>query len=134
MENHHLGKTGELSPNRQKEGEKAVNKPLTFKELLRQDVKNVFLNPAEFGEEHIVNGEKMLIIIDDNELTEREKRMKSNMDGMYKKQTLVYVSALDFGPLPGVGKPVKIDGITFIVADSLNEGGVYSLHLEANKS
>ena len=134
MENHHLGKTGELSRNRQKEGEKAVNKPLTFKDLLRQDVKNVFLNPAEFGEEHIVNGEKMLIIIDDNELTEREKRMKSNMDGMYKKQTLVYVSALDFGPLPGVGKPVKIDGITFIVADSLNEGGVYSLHLEANKS
>ncbi len=111
-----------------------MNKPLTFKELLRQDVKNVFLNPAEFGKEHIVNGEKMMIIIDDNELTEREKRMKSHMDGMYKKQTLVYVSALDFGPLPGVGKPVKIDGITFIVADSLNEGGVYSLHLEANKS
>ena len=61
-------------------------------------------------------------------------RMKSHMDGIYKKQTLVYVSALDFGPLPGVGKPVKIDGATFIVTDSLNEGGVYSLHLEANKS
>ena len=76
----------------------------------------------------------MLIILDDNELTEREKRMKSNMDGIYKKQTLVYVSALDFGPLPGVGKPIQIDGVTFIVTDSLNEGGVYSLHLEANKS
>ena len=111
-----------------------MRKPLTFKELLRQDVKTVFLNPAEFGEEHAVNGKPMMIIIDDNELTEREKRMKSNMDGIYKKQTLVYVSALDFGPLPGVGKPVKIDGATFIVTDSLNEGGVYSLHLEANKS
>ena len=87
-----------------------MRKPLTFKELLRQDVKTVFLNPAEFGEEHTVNGKTMLIIID------------------------VYVSALDFGPLPGVGKPVKIDGATFIVTDSLNEGGVYSLHLEANKS
>lgn len=109
-------------------------KPLTFKELLRQDVKKVFLNLAEFGEEHVVNGKKMQILIDDNELTEREKRMQSHMDGIYKKQTLVYVSALDFGPLPGVGKPIIIDGTTFIVTDSLNEGGVYSLHLEANKS
>ncbi len=109
-----------------------MHKSLTFKELLRQDVKTVFLNPIEFGEEHIVNGKPMQIIIDDNELTEREKRMKSN--GIYKKQTLVFVSALDFGPLPGVGKPVKIDGTIFIVTDSLNEGGVYSLHLEANKS
>ena len=107
---------------------------MTFKEILRQDVKTVFLNPEEFGEEHVVNGKKMLIIIDDNELTEREKRMKSHMDGMYKKQTLVYVSALDFGPLPGVGKPIKIDGAIFTIADSINEGGVYSLHLEANKS
>ncbi len=109
-----------------------MHKSLTFKELLRQDVKTVFLNPIEFGEEHIVNGKPMQIIIDDNELVEREKRMKSN--GIYKKQTLVFVSALDFGPLPGVGKPVKIDGTIFIVTDSLNEGGVYSLHLEANKS
>ena len=111
-----------------------MRKPLTFKELLRQDVKTVFLNPAEFGEEHTVNGKRMQIIIDDNELTEREKRMKSNMDGIYKKQTLIYVSALDYGPLPGTGKPVKIDDVTFIVTDSINEGGVYSLHLEANNS
>ncbi len=56
------------------------------------------------------------------------------MDGIYKKQTLVYVHAIDFGPLPGIGKPVVIDGSTFIVTDSINEGGVYSLHLEANKN
>lgn len=111
-----------------------MHKRMTFKQLMRQDVKKVFLNPEEFGEEHIVNGKRMLIMIDDNELTEREKRMKSNMDGIYKKQTLIYVSALDYGPLPGIGKPVKIDGVTFIVTDSINEGGVYSLHLEANKN
>ena len=109
-------------------GYKLFHQPPNFTRI------TVFLNPAEFGEEHTVNGKTMLIIIDDNELTEREKRMKSNMDGIYKKQTLIYVSALDYGPLPGIGKPVKIDGATFIVTDSLNEGGVYSLHLEANKS
>ena len=101
-----------------------MHKPLAFKELIRQDVKTVFLNPAEFGEEHTVNGKPMLIIIDDNELTEREKRAKNHMDGIYKKQTLVYARALDFGPLPGVGKPVRIDGATFIVTDSLDRTSV----------
>lgn len=75
-----------------------MNKP-SFKELLRQDVKTVFFNPLEFGEEHTVNGKPMLILIDDNELSEREKRIKSHMDGIYKKQTLIYVSAIDYGPL-----------------------------------
>ncbi|MEZ3423190.1 MAG: hypothetical protein K1W39_05705 [Lachnospiraceae bacterium] len=107
---------------------------MDFKEIIRDDIKKVFLDPAEFGEEHTVNGKKMVIIIDDNELTEREKRIKSHMDGIYKKQTLIYVHALDFGPLPGIGKPVVIDGSTFIVTDSINEGGVYSLHLEVNKN
>lgn len=111
-----------------------MRKSLTFKEILRQDVKTVFFNLEEFGEEHTVNGKPMRIIIDDNELTEREKRMQNHTDGMYKKQTLIYVSALDFGPLPGIGKPIRIDGRTFIISDSLNEGGVYSLHLEVNKS
>lgn len=111
-----------------------MDKRPTFKELLRQDVKTVFLNPVEFGEEHMVNGKKMLIIIDDNELTEREKRIQSHMDGIYKKQTLIFVSALDYGPLPGPGKPVVIDNIHLIVTDSMNEGGVYSIHLEANRS
>ncbi len=111
-----------------------MHKKMTFKEILRNDAKTVFLNPLEFGEEHIVNGKRMVIIIDGNELTEREKRIKSHMDGIYKKQTLIYVHALDFGPLPGVGEPVVIDGSTFIVTDSINEGGVYSLHLEANKN
>ena len=107
---------------------------MTFKEALRNDIKTVFLNPLEFGEEQTVNGKKMVVIIDGNELTERGKRIKSHMDGIYKKQTLLYVHAIDFGPLPGVGKPVVIDGSTFIVTDSINEGGVYSLHLEANKN
>lgn len=106
----------------------------SFKELLRQDIKQVFLNPAEFGEEHLINGKKMLAVIDDVELTEREKRMQNHMDGMYKKQTLIFVGALDFGPLPGLGKPLIIDGRTFLVADAISEGGVYSLHLEANKN
>ena len=107
---------------------------MTLKEHMRRDAKATFLNPAEFGEEHNVIGKKMQIIIDDNELTVRKKRMQSHMDGMHVIKTLVYVSASDYGPLPGIGKQCVIDGVPFTVTDSLNEGGVYSLHLESNRS
>ncbi len=107
---------------------------MTFKEILRKDVHDVFMNVNEFSEIHTIDGVKMPVQIDSNELLEREKRMNQHMDGIYKKQMLIYVSALDFGPLPRTGEKIKIDGANFIVTDSINEGGIYSLYLEANKS
>lgn len=108
--------------------------PLTFKEALRNDVKAVFLNPAEFGEPHVINGRRMLAVLDDMEHIEREKRMKSNMDGVYVRQLLLYVAAEDFGSFPAQGVLVKLDGKQYQVADATDECGVYAITLEANRS
>ena len=106
---------------------------LTFKEIVRTDIQNMFLNPEEFAEEHVVNGKKMKILIDNNEMIEREKREKSYIRGIYKKQFLIYVAAKDYGPLPGLGTSVNLDNNIFLVSDAVNEMGVYSISLEANK-
>ena len=47
---------------------------MNFKELVAQDNKRIFLNPDEFGEEHKIDGKEMLIIIDNYEEIEREKK------------------------------------------------------------
>lgn len=107
---------------------------LTFKDVARADIDNVFMNVDEFAGIHTVNGKKMSVIIDNNELIERAKRINSHMDGIYVKQTLIYVKAKDFGPLPAVGQVVNLDGKTFRVTDATNEDGLYSLHMEANRS
>lgn len=99
---------------------------MTFKEQMQQDIGDVFLNPAEFGEEHLIDGKKMVVSIDDNEMLDREKRM----DGTYMAQMLLYVSAEDFGPRPPIGRTIDVDGRPWVVADVLDEGGMYSLHLE----
>ncbi len=106
----------------------------TFKELLIQDVKAVFLNPAEFGETHMINGTEMAVIIDNNEQIEREKRGAQQMDGMYMNQKLIYVDAADFGPLPAQGSLFTLDKRKYRVADAISEGGVYSITVEANRS
>lgn len=106
----------------------------TFKSILQQDVKNVFLNIDEFGEMHDINGQKVLVVIDENELTEREKRIRRNEGELHKKQLLFYVAAEDFGVLPAPGKILKFDRKQYTITDAEDEGGVYSISLEAMKS
>lgn len=105
-----------------------------FKDLIRSDIDHVFMNTDEFASFHVVNGKKMPVTVDNNELIERSKKAKSNMDGLYVKQTLIYVRAKDFGPLPMVGAALKLDGVNYRVTDATNEDGLFSIHLEANRS
>ena len=108
---------------------------LSFKEILQQDVKAVFLNPLEFGETHLVNGKPMTIVLDDVENIEREKKMKSSMDGIHARQVFFYVAADEFGgPLPAQDTYLTLDGGTYRVVDATDECGMYAITLEANRS
>lgn len=106
---------------------------MTFKEILRNDIKTVFLNPSEFGEEHTVNGKKMVVIIDDNELTERKKRAGQHMDGIYTNQKLLYVAASDFETRPTRDSILWFDGERYRVIDVISEDGIYSITVEVNR-
>lgn len=103
--------------------------------MIRRDIKNVFFNFAEFGEMHLINGQEVLIIIDENELTEREKRYKSgNNFEQHKKQLLFYIEAENFGPLPSPGRTLELDGKKYQITDAANEDGIYSINIEAVRS
>ena len=107
---------------------------LGFKGILAQDVKQVFLNPLEFAETHLINGEPMTISFDDIENIEREKKMKSNMDGIFTRQVFFYVASADFGPLPKEGGIIDLDGQKYTVLDATDECGIYGITMEANRS
>lgn len=68
-----------------------------FKDIIRNDNVSVFLNPDEFGEIHLVGGRRMNVIVDDNEMIEREKRqsgMKDYRQGVYISARCFFMSAL----------------------------------------
>ncbi|EFU77744.1 hypothetical protein [Lachnoanaerobaculum saburreum] len=106
----------------------------SFKEILNQDIENVFLNTLEFADIHNVDGKDMPVQVDDNEVIEREKKAKSNMDGVYVKQKLIYVKAKDFGSLPAIGRQIMLDGKRYLITDSTDEYGIYTITLEGNRS
>lgn len=105
-----------------------------FKDVIKADVHKVFLNVKEFSDTHVINGVEMPVQIDSNEQIEREKRFNQNMDGIYKNQKLIYVAASDFGPMPKQGSILTMDKRTYRVADAIDEGGIYSITLEANRA
>lgn len=107
----------------------------TFKEQILQDTKNVFLNTEEFGELHHINGTPVCIIIDNNEMVEREKRYAAGTykNGISTRQVLFYVTAEAFGPLPQPGRTLTLDKQTYVVTDAISEGGIYSVSMEAAK-
>lgn len=105
-----------------------------FKDIVKADIHNVFLNLEEFTDTHTVNGTNMPVLIDNNEQIEREKRNSKNMDGIFTNQRLIYVAASDFGPLPKQGSILTLDKRTFRVVDAIDEDGIYSITLEANRA
>lgn len=105
-----------------------------FKDVIKADVHDVFMNIEEFSDMHVINGEEMPAQIDSNEQIEREKRFNQNMDGIYKNQKLIYVAASDFGPMPKQGSILTMDKRTYRVADAIDEGGIYSITMEANRA
>lgn len=111
---------------------------MTFKEQIAKDINDVFINPDEFSDKHTINGKEMLCQIDTNELVDRERRYKFNHslygDGVYLKETLIYVKKEDYGKLPSIGRSITLDGKTYVVSDAIDEDGIYSISLEANKS
>lgn len=108
-------------------------KKMTFKDLLKQDVSAVFLNPKEFGEKHTVNGKEMVIIIDNNEQIEREKRVGQSDGAVYANQKLFYAAASDFGALPKQGSKILLDGEVYLVDGAIAEGDIYSITISANR-
>lgn len=111
---------------------------MTFKEQIAKDITNVFMNLDEFSETHNINGTEMPCQIDSNEMIDREKRYQYKRslyaDGVYLKELLIYVKAKDFGPLPAVGRVLTFDKKTYVISDAIDEDGIYSLCLEANKT
>lgn len=109
-----------------------------FKDQIAKDNRTVFMNLDEFPDENTINGKKMTVMFDNNEMIDREKRYQYKRslyaDGVYLKELLIYVLADEFGTLPAVGRTLILDGKTYVISDAIDEDGIYSLSLEANKT
>lgn len=105
-----------------------------FKDLVAADIAGIFLNREEYASTHTVNGKPMTVIVDENEVLEREKNKMIEVDGTYKAKRLIYVAKSEFGPRPKQGTQLNFDGRLFKIADCTEEAGMLAITLEGGRS
>ena len=108
----------------------------SFKDLVAADIFDVFLNKQEHADTHTIDGKPMTVVVDENELLERDKAkiMAAQTEGTYKARRLVYVAKADFGPRPAQGAMLTLDGKAYKVKTCTEEAGVLAIELEAVRS
>ncbi|MEG2175606.1 MAG: hypothetical protein RRY97_01930 [Oscillibacter sp.] len=109
----------------------------SFKDCIAADVSNVFLNRLEFADKHTVNGKEMTVLVDENELQERDKfkLLGANQNGTYKATRMIYVAKSEFGPRPALTATINLDGREYRVAPgTTEEAGILAIALEAVRS
>lgn len=106
----------------------------SFKEMLADDAKNIFLNIGEFGEERMIDGRKTVVIVDDDLLQKRRSLSNNPSDGVYSAAVIFYVMASDLPKKPIVGTDMKLDSKLYKVSDVQEDESMYTVTLKRSGS
>ena len=106
-----------------------------FKKVVESDIKDVFINFAEFASWHVINGEKVLCVID-TDLTQKYGSAREDFQryGVMDNQIRVFVHVPDLVPAPVQGQLLTVDdshhrvdsvsvedGVLVVLATAVNE-------------
>ncbi|RXZ84588.1 hypothetical protein EBB07_00800 [Paenibacillaceae bacterium] len=116
----------------------------TFKQQVEQDNLAVFINFDEFGEEKSIRGRKVLVVIDNDLINERQRLSTSgttntNPEGVYLSTVTFFVRQRDLGYVPVEGEQMLFGdlgerGYPYIVDKVAVNMGVIEVTIEGNQS
>lgn len=107
---------------------------MDFKDIIKNDIKSVFLNPCEFADEHEINGEKIICVVDDDVIAD-ETKLKFGTSPQTGSQTLynglvaVYISTSDFGK-PKPQSTLTLDNRRYTVISVSEQDGIYKFVMQ----
>ena len=102
-----------------------------FKDQLKADMHNAFLNTEEFADIHTIDGKEMPATIDE-ELEEYENLKNYDFDGLYKIKMVVFVSYEFLGKIPVVKSSITVDNKKLFVVSASESYGMLNLVLGVN--
>lgn len=104
---------------------------MSLKEIMAEDVRNVFFSQDDFGETHTINNITCSCVLDDDRLIERTDAAAI---GTHLGERLLFVASSLLPGKPAVGNPLTLDGKKWIVRGVADNAGVYEIRLGANKT
>lgn len=102
---------------------------MAFKDMMAADIAAIFLNEQHFGEAYRVEGKTISIVIDNDELKERQG---SQDLAVAESATLFHAAVSDLPPRKAPGSSLNINGRECIIDDWKEDMGMATIALREN--
>lgn len=104
----------------------------SFQEQLSRDFEKTFFNPAEFGEIHTINGDEILVVVDNETLLELNLGKTADTDGIFQDNKMFFVQKKDLDFEPVIDQIIEFDGESYQIGQVLEDYGGYTIILRGN--
>ena len=99
---------------------------MSLKDVIAEDIENVFFNTDEISEEAIIDGKPVPIILDNDSLNGKSEIYAM---GLAEGEQLIFVKQKDLKRLPLPGDQMTIGEKQWYVRHAISDMGVYEIRI-----
>ena len=106
---------------------------MSFKDQIKQDLSDVFLNLDEFADIHRIEGKEVQVVIDSDMLEKLSKIGDNRIHGMDEADMVIMGKASDLPENLDPGRLLNLDGREVIVVTTTSEMGLVQIAVRQNR-
>lgn len=105
---------------------------MSFKDQIKQDLSDVFLNLDEFADLHRIEGKEVPVVIDSDIMAKLSKIGDNRIHGMDEADMVIMGKASDLPENLDPGRLLNLDGREVIVVTTTSEMGLVQIAVRQN--
>ena len=106
---------------------------MSFKDQIKQDLSDIFLNLDEFADLHRIEGKEVPVVIDSDIMAKLSKIGDNRIHGMDEADMVIMGKASDLPEDLDPGRLLNLDGREVIVVTTTSEMGLVQIAVRQNR-
>lgn len=106
---------------------------MSFRDQIKQDLSDVFLNLDEFADLHRIEGKEVPVVIDSDIMAKLSKIGDNRIHGMDEADMVIMGKASDLPENLDPGRLLNLDGREVIVVTTMSEMGLVQIAVRQNR-
>lgn len=106
---------------------------MSFKDQIKQDLSDIFLNLDEFADLHRIEGKEVPVVIDSDIMAKLSKIGDNRIHGMDEADMVIMGKASDLPENLDPGRLLNLDGREVIVVTTTSELGLVQIAVRQNR-
>ena len=106
---------------------------MSFKDQIKQDLSDIFLNLDEFADLHRIEGKEVPLVIDSDIMAKLSKIGDNRIHGMDEADMVIMGKASDLPENLDPGRLLNLDGREVIVVTTTSEMGLVQIAVRQNR-